>query len=176
MKRRLFNLAAAVSLVLCAALATTWTAAQWRGVSIGSMDEGSVLRSEYLNKRYYVGFDRRLIVIQWYENDVYKLLNTRYLDPGPKDFYFIRAPDSIAPNGRPWARHGTLTFPYWFALLITAALPAWWCIRHRARQRRARRIAAGLCPTCGYDLRATPERCPECGTEAKPRSAGGATA
>jgi hypothetical protein len=53
-----------------------------------------------------------------------------------------------------------MAVPYW-ALLLLAMLP--WLLpalrghRRRARQRR------GLCPTCAYDLRATPAACPECG-------------
>jgi hypothetical protein len=55
--------------------------------------------------------------------------------------------------------------PYWFLLSAPAVLPAAWAVRWFVRGRRAARSRkAPTCPTCGYDLRATPERCPECGT------------
>lgn len=50
--------------------------------------------------------------------------------------------------------------PHSAAAGILAVLPALGVIRLRRRRRDQR---AGLCRHCGYDLRATPLRCPECG-------------
>jgi hypothetical protein len=54
-----------------------------------------------------------------------------------------------------------LWVPYWPIALLTAIFPICWCL---AYFRRRHRKQLGQCGMCGYDLRATPDRCPECGT------------
>jgi hypothetical protein len=91
--------------------------------------------------------------------------------------YLRRAPQVLRADFTEWHRAGVaytslhraglgihlLRLPYWPIAAATALLPAWRLLTHRRRRRRAR-AAQGLCPRCGYDLRATPDRCPECGT------------
>jgi hypothetical protein len=55
--------------------------------------------------------------------------------------------------------------PFWLLLGAAAALQPWWVTYYSRRWRRSRRLKAGLCVRCGYDLRATPGQCPECGSE-----------
>ena len=55
--------------------------------------------------------------------------------------------------------------PYVAVVPLLAALPMAVLIRMLARIAKLRiRTRRGLCPRCGYDLRASPDRCPECGT------------
>lgn len=59
-------------------------------------------------------------------------------------------------------RYSALIVPYWFLVLALLPLPArafreTWVIWRRGRR--------GLCLGCGYDIRASTGRCPECGRE-----------
>jgi hypothetical protein len=47
------------------------------------------------------------------------------------------------------------------AIVMGRTIPS--ALQRRRDLHRAASLARGLCPTCGYDLRATPTHCPECG-------------
>jgi hypothetical protein len=61
-----------------------------------------------------------------------------------------------------WSWQVEIMFPDWFLSLFFAALSA-----NFFRLRRIPESSAAVCAACGYDLRATPDRCPECGTAAR---------
>jgi hypothetical protein len=50
----------------------------------------------------------------------------------------------------------------WPVVAVTGLLPGLSLYHTLRRRHLAARV--GLCRVCGYDLRATPQRCPECGT------------
>jgi hypothetical protein len=75
-------------------------------------------------------------------------------------------------------RERHLSIPFWLLIVLTAT--AGWLLGRRNWIVR-RRVINGQCPACGYDVRATPDHCPECGftaaasaTSATSQTSGGA--
>jgi hypothetical protein len=52
----------------------------------------------------------------------------------------------------------------WLVAFAAALLSAVWLRRSLMRGRIETRLSKSPCVKCGYDLRATPGRCPECGS------------
>jgi hypothetical protein len=60
-----------------------------------------------------------------------------------------------------------VAIPYWAPIALVMLHPLSRLIRRARRLRRTRR---GLCAACGYDLRASPSTCPECGATGAARA------
>lgn len=74
-------------------------------------------------------------------------------------FGLWRKPWGADEYGGTWM-YEHVVVPYWALGLPLVVPPAWWAA---AKLRARPRSGNGLCAACGYDLRASPERCPECG-------------
>jgi hypothetical protein len=59
-------------------------------------------------------------------------------------------------------QHAPIYFIPWIGITVV------WKLANRRIFRAARRRRSGLCVDCGYDLRESPNRCPECGQHAAP--------
>jgi hypothetical protein len=168
MKRRLFNLAAAVSLVMMLATATLWVRSYFVADGVDYRRPGVGTTSLESSRGEIVIFNDPMESFpnlnSRFQDLTFSASESRPLPPkGPSfaGFGFVYQPPQ-SPIQDVVRFRQLLAFPLWFPTLLFGIAPAL-----TARAYLARRVNTGLCPHCGYDLRATPDRCPECASVPK---------
>jgi hypothetical protein len=175
-KRRLFNVLAAVLLLLAIGFAALWTRSAWWDDYVryytrnaDSYPEVESVRGQLTLCWWWAASpgQPQWIVTGW-SHGATEL--ARYPNNGVSPFgrYFgvgtMRMTRSVNwPSGpRLSSRGGAIYFPIAYPMILFAAIGGGMLLLAHRRRRQT-----GGCPVCGYDLRATPERCPECGTAVK---------
>ena len=159
MFRRLFTLLSALSLPLCVAVVVLWVRSH----------EHPARAEVHIGTHGYGITSARGGVEVWRGLDPWDLTDSadpyRPLDSVPGWLGVDRAGSWEDAGGAIESRG--LRFPHALPALVASALPLVWVVRRLAEraQQRAATQRSGLCQ-CGYDLRATPGRCPECGRAA----------
>jgi len=180
--RILLNTATVVSLVLCVATVVLWVLSYRVEPKVEGMRAKRIWQVSVTGGRVGVYHERNVGPNAAYREDEERPYGVRY---APRTSPVEPPPVLTAANGRdvdlnwgafrmavhdgsgePWPSIVTLVMlPCWAVcatlLLPPAARALHWAASHRQRRR-------GRCPACGYDLRGTPDRCPECGTVAAP--------
>ncbi|MDB5172858.1 MAG: hypothetical protein JWN51_1631, partial [Phycisphaerales bacterium] len=161
---------AALSLLLCAATCVLWVRSYrlsdqldwdggWRSVRSA---QGQIVVGLFLADRS--GHPAEFHGLRYQRDEAFRPFNYLLilsLEPGDTNLSWERG--GFAWYSRRTARgvmYVLAVAPFWSAAAATAVLPlGWTTLRWRSRLRRGRK-GLGLCPSCGYDLRATPNRCP----------------
>jgi hypothetical protein len=186
-----FNLASAVSLLLFAAGLTPSFVSYWRAGAAQHWSAARLSPNRVAEHRISLGYswgtfvlmslrstadydseaeaDRDLSIIArrpLVQFESFDALPVTLMRPGVRDFGVVR----FVADNRQWP-HTIVLVQCWLVAFGFALLPAFWARAWRRRRVLRRRIAAGLCQKCAYDLRGSPQRCPECGTPAAARIA-----
>jgi hypothetical protein len=147
MRRRLFTLLSAVSLLLCVGTIALGV----RTYIAPQVDFFNVISA---STSYGLGTERGAII------SYVQLERPYYRDGVPADVQIVGVGFRYLQMTSDGMRRYNLVVPFWLLALLCTLFPFLWLL-HQSQSRRRRRH--GLCASCGYDLRATPNECPECG-------------